>query len=123
MKVKIGKTVYDSTIEPVMVILTASEKSNIAGMSEEATMYASFPEGWGTEAEMRTWMLTPGNRPIDYERDFPPPGHPLNLLATRLGELLDEDHWSECEGLILKVCAEWRWQDITSRQKSPLKTK
>ena len=42
---------------------------------------------------------------IDYEKELPPPGHPLNVLATRLGELLDEDHWAECEALILKACA------------------
>lgn len=43
---------------------------------------------------------------IDYEKELPPPGHPLNVLATRLGELLDEDHWAECEALILKACVD-----------------
>lgn len=42
----------------------------------------------------------------DDEIELPPSGHPLNVLATRLGELLDEDHWAECEGLLLKACAE-----------------
>ena len=39
------------------------------------------------------------------EKELPPHGHPLNVLATRLGELLDEDHWAECEALMLKACA------------------
>lgn len=48
----------------------------------------------------------------------PPTGHPLNRLAARLGELLDEDHWAECEALVLqawqhdaidrKTGADWR---------------
>ena len=42
---------------------------------------------------------------IDDEKELPPPGHPLNVLATRLGELLDEDHWAECEALLLKASA------------------
>ena len=42
----------------------------------------------------------------DDENELPPPGHPLNVLATRLGELLDEDQWAECEGLLLKACAD-----------------
>ncbi len=33
----------------------------------------------------------------------PPTGHPLNRLAARLGELLDEDHWAECEALVLQA--------------------
>ena len=35
----------------------------------------------------------------------PPPDHPLSRLAARLGELLDEDQWAECEALLLKACA------------------
>jgi hypothetical protein len=31
----------------------------------------------------------------------PPPDHPLSRLAARLGELLDEDQWAECERLLL----------------------
>ena len=32
----------------------------------------------------------------------PPPDHPLSRLAARLGELLDEDQWVECETLLLQ---------------------
>lgn len=48
----------------------------------------------------------------------PPPNHPLSRLAARLGELLDEDQWPECETLLLqgwqrdaidrKTGADWR---------------
>ena len=33
----------------------------------------------------------------------PPKDHPLSRLAVRLGELLDEDQWTECESLVLKA--------------------
>ena len=32
-----------------------------------------------------------------------PKDHPLSRLAVRLGELLDEDQWAECESLVLKA--------------------
>jgi hypothetical protein len=63
MKVKIGNVIHDSATGPVMVILSASDKANIGNMSEEATMYASFPDGWGSGDEMRAWML-PANSDI-----------------------------------------------------------
>lgn len=34
--------------------------------------------------------------------NLPPMGHPLQKLGARLGELLDEDHWAECERLLLE---------------------
>jgi hypothetical protein len=34
--------------------------------------------------------------------EFPPMGHPLQKLGARLGELLDEDQWAECERLLLE---------------------
>ena len=49
---------------------------------------------------------------------LPPEGHPLRTLGVRLTELLDEDHWAECERLLLegwdhdridrKTGADWR---------------
>ena len=59
MKVKIGEVVYDAADEPVMVILSPTDKENISNMMPEATCYASFPDGWGTEEQMRDWMKTP----------------------------------------------------------------
>lgn len=38
----------------------------------------------------------------DCEPDLPPEGHPLRKLGARLTELLDEDHWAECERLLLE---------------------
>lgn len=34
--------------------------------------------------------------------ELPPTGHPLQKLGARLCELLDEDHWAECERLLLE---------------------
>jgi hypothetical protein len=58
MKVKIGEIVYDSAAEPVMVILSPGDRDNISNMPLEATCYASFPDGWGSEEQMRDWMET-----------------------------------------------------------------
>lgn len=58
MKVKIGEAIYDSTVDPVMVILSASDKENISNMLPDATKYASFPDEWGTADEMLAWMKT-----------------------------------------------------------------
>ena len=45
-------------------------------------------------------MNTP--RPQAELAAFPPMGHPLQKLGARLGELLDEDQWAECERLLLE---------------------
>ena len=57
MKVKVGNKIYDGEAEPVMVILTDSDKANIAHMLPECTKYAAFPDdlGWSDE-EMYEWM-------------------------------------------------------------------
>ena len=34
--------------------------------------------------------------------ELPPMGHPLQKLGDRLAELLDDDHWAECERLLLE---------------------
>jgi len=54
----------------------------------------------------------------DQPLPLPPEGHPLRKLGQRLTELLDEDHWAECERLLLegwehdridrKTGADWR---------------
>jgi hypothetical protein len=48
MKVKVGKAIFDSDEEPVMLILSKEEKQQIAHMGEQ-TKYCSFPEGLKTE--------------------------------------------------------------------------
>lgn len=35
--------------------------------------------------------------------EYPPVGHPLQKLAARLTELLDEDYWADCEVLLLEA--------------------
>jgi hypothetical protein len=44
MKVKVGDKIYDSESEPIMVILSESDKENISNMLPEATKYCSFPD-------------------------------------------------------------------------------
>jgi len=44
MKVKIGKTIYDSEETPIMVILSQEDKDNILNMHPEMFKYCSFPE-------------------------------------------------------------------------------
>lgn len=55
MKVKIGDTIYDSETEPIMVILSESDKQNIANMLPEATKYCSYPDTIPTD-EIRQFM-------------------------------------------------------------------
>lgn len=38
----------------------------------------------------------------EFEKSLPPMGHPLRKLGVRLTELLDDDHWAECERLLLE---------------------
>lgn len=45
MKVKIGNKIYDSTKEPIMLILKDADKQNIANMAPHATMYCEAPDG------------------------------------------------------------------------------
>lgn len=56
MKVKIGDQVFDSKDQPIMVVLSQADRRNIENMAPEATMYASFPDGFGTPDQMLAWM-------------------------------------------------------------------
>lgn len=47
---------------------------------------------------MSEYLIAPDRE----ESELPPEDHPLRQLGLRLGELLDEDHWAECERLLLK---------------------
>lgn len=60
MKVKIGDKFYDAEEQPVMIIMTPDDKFNLAHMASEATMYAVFPDGWGTQQEQEKWMMDNG---------------------------------------------------------------
>lgn len=55
MKVKIGDTVYDAEIEPIMLILTPQDKLNIRNMLPEATLFCSFPDNIDTQ-EIKKFM-------------------------------------------------------------------
>ena len=43
MKVKIGDKIYDSEKEPIVVVLSDSDKMNITNMLPHCTKYCSFP--------------------------------------------------------------------------------
>ncbi len=45
MKVKIGDTVYDSSKEPILLILTPRERLDIIAMPSSVDKYVSSPEG------------------------------------------------------------------------------
>lgn len=44
MKCKIGDTIYDGEEQPVMVILTPTEREQITAMGPEATRYCTYPD-------------------------------------------------------------------------------
>jgi hypothetical protein len=49
MLVKVGDKVYDSEKEPIMVILSESDRVNISNMLPCATKYCSFPDAMSLE--------------------------------------------------------------------------
>ena len=55
MKVFIGDQVFDSSEEPVLVILTDQEKEVLSRMKWNEHKYCSFPSNM-SELEMRAWM-------------------------------------------------------------------
>ncbi len=57
MKVKICDKIYDSENQPVMVILTAQDKINIANMHPHCTKYACFQNSNMTPEQMQEWMM------------------------------------------------------------------
>ena len=65
MKVKVGNTIFDGEIEPVMVILSDQDKQNITNMAEAATRYSCFPENTDKETYL-DWMIND-----DYWHDGP----------------------------------------------------
>lgn len=44
MKVKIKDQVYDSHLEPIMIILNETEKAQIGNMAQGITRYCSAPD-------------------------------------------------------------------------------
>lgn len=44
MKIKIGTKIYDAGKEPIMLILTEQDKSNIKNMMPECSKFIIFPD-------------------------------------------------------------------------------
>jgi hypothetical protein len=57
MKVKVGDKIYDGANEPIMIILSDTDKSNIANMLPKATKYLSYPDSMSVE-DATTFMET-----------------------------------------------------------------
>lgn len=55
MKVKIGEIWYDSDRQPLMIRLSAEEKSLVANMAGEENNFCAFPEGTAPET-VRAFM-------------------------------------------------------------------
>jgi hypothetical protein len=58
LKVKIGKKIYDSTKEPVMLILSDSDKSNISNMLQGGSKYCSYPEEGFSVEQIKAFTAT-----------------------------------------------------------------
>lgn len=58
MKVKIGLEIFDPNDQPLMVILTDTDKSNIANMDPKFYKYCSFPDSFddATQKKLLKWM-------------------------------------------------------------------
>ncbi len=66
MKVKIGNKIYDSSDEPLMIVLNAEEKLLISNMAPEANTFCTGPSTSGVY-ELTEFMRTSPPKPI------PPP--------------------------------------------------
>lgn len=60
MKVKIGDTVYDSSQEPILLILTPRERLAIIAMPWNVDKYVSSPEGADSRLIAQWIMEIPG---------------------------------------------------------------
>lgn len=59
MKVKIGNIIYDSSEQPIMIILEDYNKDHISNMPKEAHKYCEFPDNI-SEKDAREFMRTKG---------------------------------------------------------------
>lgn len=55
MKVKIGDKVFDSNIEPIMLILSDDDKKNINAMHLDKHNFISYPSEMKLE-DIRNWI-------------------------------------------------------------------
>jgi hypothetical protein len=56
MLVKIKDEIFNSEIEPIMLILNEEEKENIKSMAPEYSKYCSFPDTGYSEEEIKKFM-------------------------------------------------------------------
>ncbi len=56
MIVKIGMDVFDSSEQPIMLVLNKKDKENISNMLPEATKYCAFPAEGFSEDEIKIFM-------------------------------------------------------------------
>lgn len=57
MKVKIKDQVFDSAVEPIMIVLEGNEKQLIASMTEEDKRFCVFPDDLGEEEALRFMQI------------------------------------------------------------------
>lgn len=57
MRVKIGDKIFNPEEEPIMVILSDSDKHNISMMPDKAKKYCVFPDGMDPK-DIKKWMKT-----------------------------------------------------------------
>lgn len=55
MKVKVGNQVFNSNVEPIMIMLEPKEKDNIRYMPEGVLNYVGYPKDID-ESMIREWM-------------------------------------------------------------------
>lgn len=63
MIVKIGESVYDSSTQPILLVLSKKSRENIANMAESATMYCEYPDGIPLE-DIREFMILPEKKDV-----------------------------------------------------------
>lgn len=56
MKIKIGDKTYTSEGQPIMAILSDSDKENIKNMSPECSKYCQWNDEKYTEEEIDEWI-------------------------------------------------------------------
>ncbi|MCH7990594.1 MAG: hypothetical protein IID46_15750, partial [Planctomycetes bacterium] len=60
MRVKVRDRVYSGEIEPVMVLLSPTDRANIVAMHPDADRYCEYPDEWDRE-EVREFMNSISN--------------------------------------------------------------
>lgn len=58
MRVKIGNKIYDAEDQPIMIIMSQSDKDNIKNMHTDKFKYITFPDGTDI-AEIRKFIDEP----------------------------------------------------------------